>query len=1028
MEFEVSEDSFRNPPPALDEYGSDTSNKTPSTRNSESAAAEEDALIFGEDYKVFDVLSPKDEIWKNKEFKRRLRDSLGPDIFQKPKLAAKVEPFKLQWVYGFNKEAKVINLCYSRSQRMIFFNVTQCGVIYDYRRNKMDFFQGHPNKIVAISSVYDGKFLATADSGPDNVIIVWQKSDLSPAMIYFDPFDEQNILNIALSPTGEFLIAVGESGNDEIKIDLRLWSQGKDDPDGTTCMKNQYGKVLEIKFSMNKEFQFAILFERVVAFLSWDPKNMKLCDPVVPTIKNKGKYGNLTDITYIQKCHEVMVSTKDGCIIIFGSCTYYREFQLEAQDEHMMAIKICKISKVSINSIDSADGLVITGDNSGVISIFDKRLRLLYWFNEYLEKPIYSVRFNMKPRRFDVLDTLEKNMDYELLLTTVESDPEFEDDCSDLEIIQKHKLYSDASLAKEKWIVRDFIVVQSETVTFVDFIKNKHTVIYERGRDSVGGIAVHEDFTYLVIAYKNGAICLFNYENNSLNVYHMLPPAQDLEENAAEVTCLEYSAKSLHLACGRSNGEMWILHPVLLTPMQEVINVSSYPIQKIVFSNDNKQLAFCNSKTTVYLMTIDRGKWTFTGKVRPHYKDICHMFFFSTEPKTLVTMGLDRNMIVYNNVDIELGVELRSSLKVRIDQTATPLACEVYPAKHTRSAYRYMIIADDQYKYKLLNEDTQMCRFVALGPAYGCYQNTPVTKMKILPDHNDDYMVFMTKKHFGLQKLPLTGNPYSFVGCFGHPEELSDFKVSGDGEYVFTFGKNDTSVLRWKTQIRGVELMHNLGGQDFEPFYCVIEGGKNGFLFQEMQDLFFYMQVLHEGENSTLPRRVTDKLAVSELPDLMRACGYYPTDFEIETFMVDIKYRDFDHDGSVRELISFLDFVKLYVNHKPVYGYSIATLETTFDNFTECISYAGSVTREEFLQIVTEEGEPFTLSQINKCMEILLGAQGATEGGHYLFDFIPQEIDFDIFVNDILGIDMNRAEMGVPESKTESEHSNTVSK
>lgn len=89
--------------------------------------------------------------------------------------------------------------------------------------------------------------------------------------------------------------------------------------------------------------------------------------------------------------------------------------------------------------------------------------------------------------------------------------------------------------------------------------------------------------------------------------------------------------------------------------------------------------------------------------------------------------------------------------------------------------------------------------------------------------------------------------------------------------------------------------MHNLGGQDFEPFYCVIEGGKNGFLFQEMQDLFFYMQILHEGENSTLPRRVSDKLAISELPDLMRACGYYPTDFEVtqDSFL----YTKFDNNN-----------------------------------------------------------------------------------------------------------------------------------
>ncbi|KAL3270246.1 hypothetical protein HHI36_009302 [Cryptolaemus montrouzieri] len=222
--------------------------------------------------------------------------------------------------------------------------------------------------------------------------------------------------------------------------------------------------------------------------------------------------------------------------------------------------------------------------------------------------------------------------------------------------------------------------------------------------------------------------------------------------------------------------------------------------------------------------------------------------------------------------------------------------------------------------------------------------------------------------------------------------------------------------------------MHNLGGHDFEPFYCLIDGGKNGFLFQEMQDLFFYMQILHEGENSTLPRRVSDKLAITELPDLMRACGFYPTDFEIETFMVDIKYRSFDQDGTIRDFISFLDFVRLYVNHKPVYGYSLAALETTFETFVQSAEepIPGIVKRDDFLEMVTEEGEPFTLSQINKCMEILLGAQGATEGGHYLFDFIPEDIDYSVFIDDVLGIDMNRLKIDVPDTKSEDESVNTI--
>lgn len=41
------------------------------------------------------------------------------------------------------------------------------------------------------------------------------------------------------------------------------------------------------------------------------------------------------------------------------------------------------------------------------------------------------------------------------------------------------------------------------------------------------------------------------------------------------------------------------------------------------------------------------------------------------------------------------------------------------------------------------------------------------------------------------------------------------------------------------------------------------------------------MQILHQGENTVLPRVVSDQIAVVELPDLMKACGYYPTEYEV---------------------------------------------------------------------------------------------------------------------------------------------------
>ncbi|XP_044753389.1 cilia- and flagella-associated protein 251-like [Coccinella septempunctata] len=977
-------------------------------------------------FEIFDALSPHDDIWKSRDFKKKI-NTLGPDIFKNPKLAAKVEPFKLEWAFGFNKDATVLNL-YHSDRAMLLFNATQCGVLFDVKQKKMNFLQGHPNKVVAVSSTSNGSFLASADSGPDNIIVVWQTSDISPVVIFFDPYDGYHILNVALSPKGTFLVSVGEKDEENLRIDLRLWTEGRDEPDGQVTLENYFGKVLKISFNQNNECYFAVLFERAVAFLYWDEERKVLLEPEIPTIKYRGKIGHLTDMTYIERSHEAMVSTSEGCIIIFGNTLYYQEFDAANVSGITIAVKICKITKVSVNTIDSADTAVLTGDDKGIVNIFDKRLRLLFWYQQYLGKPVLTARFNMQPRRYHITRLcLNEVIQMEMIEFDSLEDSLFQDDAEKYEIIYRDTLKKDASPVGERWVLRDFIVVQTDTVSLVDFINNVHTLIYERGHDHVGAITVHDEFTYLVVGYKNGTVCLFDYMDNFLHVKYTMPEAVDEEEQSATITCIEYSPNSLFLACGRSNGEIWFLDPILLTPKQEVITVSNYYIEKIAFSVNNDQMAFCNNRTTVYMMIYDKRQsmWVFIGKTRSHYKTISEMFFMKTDPKDLVTLGMDRFLITYNNIDIQQGDDFQATLKVRIDQTAVPLSCEVYPPKHIHSPFRYFILTDDQHKYKLLNEETQMCRLVALGPAYGCYQDTPVKKIKLLPERDDDYLVFMTKKHFGLQKLPISGNPYSFVGCFGHAEELIDFKVSGDGDYVFTFGRDDTTVLRWKTETRGVDLMQNLGGQDFEPFYCVIEGGKNGFLFQEMQDLFFYMQILHEGENSTLPRRVSDKLAVSELPDLMRACGYYPTDFEIETFIVDIKYRDFDKDGTIKDMISFLEFVKLYVNHKPVYGYSLATLETNFNTFVECVEdpMPGMIKRDDFLELLTEEGEPFTLSQINKCMEILLGASGASEGGHYLFDFIPEDIDYDILIDDILGIDMNREKIDVRDSETKSENS-----
>lgn len=71
------------------------------------------------------------------------------------------------------------------------------------------------------------------------------------------------------------------------------------------------------------------------------------------------------------------------------------------------------------------------------------------------------------------------------------------------------------------------------------------------------------------------------------------------------------------------------------------------------------------------------------------------------------------------------------------------------------------------------------------------------------------------------------------------------------------------------------------GGTELQPFFTLIEGGVNGWLSQEMQDLFYYMQILNQGEDSPDLRKITNKIPLTELPTMCRAIGFYPTEYEV---------------------------------------------------------------------------------------------------------------------------------------------------
>ncbi len=66
------------------------------------------------------------------------------------------------------------------------------------------------------------------------------------------------------------------------------------------------------------------------------------------------------------------------------------------------------------------------------------------------------------------------------------------------------------------------------------------------------------------------------------------------------------------------------------------------------------------------------------------------------------------------------------------------------------------------------------------------------------------YAAFITEDKLGLQKFPLTGNPFDSISIFAHPDGVVNMVSSFDGQYLFTAGGENNNVFMWKINLKCV--------------------------------------------------------------------------------------------------------------------------------------------------------------------------------------------------------------------------------
>lgn len=882
-------------------------------------------------------------------------------------------PLSLRWAFGFNKDVVggVHNLS-DESRNAVFYLSAHSGVIYDYANRQQRLLQGHCNPITCCCVSEDKRWIATADSGPDSMIVVWDSLNGTPIKTIFNPHPH-GVAAMDLSPDALFLVTIGAVQNegDPQGISLWEWTNDSEGPlyteqvtaqDVQTCVHFNTSDIREIVTNGK---------ERVI-FWNWEQRKLNFYSPPLSQRDFKQSVGAFTQSVFIPDSTQAVTATVDGDLVLWDR-SLVGQGKGASRPGDKRAVKIIRVSGTDMHGnavgyMAPSEGYLVIGTEDGAVRFFDYQFRLVAWFEDLEAGPVTSVSFaNAKPPPMDGQDSF--------------SVPDF--------IVGTKKAF----------------IVGVESALFEEVLpeRRRGTLLVQGLDDEVHGLASHPYLTQIAVSCYSGSLQLWDYEEKRLLMVRPFDPAKMRPQ------CLAFDPNGRFLAVGFTNGLVKVLDAARLDDIATFKSHLSMPhngasITEIRFSPDSQYMATASSDFHValwqFMVDEDGGageeaqdEWVYIGRYKSHSKPITGLEFgLSAEQlPLLVSVGEDRRLVEYNlqKTSVGAGIHLRAPV-VKIEQSGTPTTCMWHPLS-AGSPEELVVTANDEYKIKQWNASNKTCRRTTLGPTYG----GPMNRMVPLPSNDPNgaqYVAYATyQKVVGLMQLPLDGNPNKAMGLIAHPKEVSAMAVTHDGRYMVTAGGSDLTVNLWAVNTDALDETVAEGGSGIDPYLALIEGGPDGEFYKELVDYFYYAQLVSQGEESTEARQSTGEVPLERIPDLMRALGFYPTEQEVQNMCSEVKYSKFTETGQTMESIGLEDFIKLHVNHRPVFGVGKHQIEQAFA-VLGAAGADGTINWDALAERLSTEGEPLSEEKLKSCLNLLVGDSQ-----------IAGEISANTFADEVLG-------------------------
>ncbi|NXG10789.1 CF251 protein, partial [Sakesphorus luctuosus] len=914
-------------------------------------------------------------------------------LFQKDRDSSS-HPLNLSWVFGYNSSLAVHSLM-DGEDRVLLYVSSHTVVIHDILGNRQYHLQGHANVISCLCVSEDKRWVVTADRGPDALIIVWDSFSGVPVRTIFGSHPEHGVCAIAISQDAKYLVTI--SAGAVQRVCVWRWTLPTEKPLCSTELRPEFEHQDYVIFNPQDPHEFVSNSKTQVIFYLWVRTSLfgegraGAQDEHVASLLSpqtfKSVVGKFSQSVFHFNNSQALTGTSAGKLVVWDAV----DPQIAPEEQQpkplgMTASKMVSMQKDSLTVLQVLDSCIVTGDVKGHVKFYDGELLLLGLYSPSNVGPIRSLSFS----------------------TPLRNPPDAFPDRSRPFLASESDSSNSVSLA----LNRNFILSTSDATVFhvatdsTDFEK-----VLEEAKKAVSAIACHPQQTLVAVGSHCGLLKVWDYRHTKYLASRIFP--------GAGIQCLSYDPEGHFLAAGFTDGSVYILDAISLQSSCKEFQFSQGPVTHISFSHDSEYLATADEKYSVivYKRVLQNGCrcWEHLAGLDSHYKPIRSILFGvqpdSNKPR-LLSLGEDRQLVEY-----DLSSSIKDHLVVthrdQVEQSAVPLCLAWYPPLSTES---FILTANNCYKMKLLNATTKTCRKTLLGPTYG----SPLEKIQILPttspaDPQQHYLVYITKDKVGLQILPVDGNPHKSSAFICHPDGASDLASSYNGHYVFTAGGNDCTVMKWKVNLTALDAAAFLGGEDMIPFYNLLDGGREGEFFRELEDYFYYAQLCSQGVEMPENRQVSTHIPLEEIPSVMRAIGFYPSEKEIEDMINEVKFSKSVDAGEQVTGINLEDFIKLYINHRPALGLSMKSLQRAF----QVLGYDNKgdkvIDRGDLLSLLQCRGEQMSDDELAQCLTTLLGRRpgmGGSELDPYdpsgaaalIEEEIPAEITAETFAADILGL------------------------